>query len=797
MIQNLTKLLDLLLDYRSVLNGNENKDKRATCIANILKFYKEDIYKKELYVKYIYKLYDLHVQADNHVETGFTLKLHADLFSWSFSPVQEFTIHNENQISVQNNLDKLEWQRKEQLYLRMIDCFDKGKCWEEAIPLIKELETFYDRHFEYQKLSVVIKKRAHFYDQILTQFRLEPEYFRVVFYGLGFPPFLRNKLFVYKGHEYEKIGDFIQRLRDEFPEAEIMMKNNPPDDDILQSSAQYIQVCTVKPIPEISPEFESQQNLNEKILDYYLLNQVRKFTFDRPLPKDPVDKENEFKSLWIERTNLITVKRLPSILRSAEVIERQVIELSPVEHACDVIETMSKELKKLIVPYSVDPSRQLTPLTMRLQGVIEAAVNGGLSKYQEAFFDPKYIENNMNYYSHIKRLKKLIFTQIHILEGGLSVHKRLVPASLQPLHALLVERFSSMKQSFISASSYIVDIGPSDKRPSIVNTPLPPIPQHSRIRSLTNGSSQQDVSRPGSQNGENGGRTDDAIYSILNYEKNIQSPPIPKRSSIPSASTPPPPPPSLTRPRSSGVNQSDTSCSPYSNGVLSPSSNTMGRLVHVIPIHDGGNLSQRSRSMPRNGMNPPSDTNHPPLPPRHSRGSIDTTDTSQVDGDRPVLPKRTVRTQLESSLITVESDSIGNRVAGSPPPLPMKKRIPTSMSTTIITLGSSESDAKNGSLFAQLPSQLPTPSLFSNAFLNANGQLINGSLLGNDTLKSNGSSVSTLSISTSSSSTNEFSFSETHVLNGASTLSSFSSSQSSRSESLQQHLQQLNLDSNS
>lgn len=76
-------------------------------------------------------------------------------------------------------------------------------------------------------------------------------------------------------------------------------------------------------------------------------------------------------------------------------------------------------------------------------------MNGGLRKYQEAFFSPTYIESHSNYYINIKRLKKLIFNQINLLENGLAVHKRLVPASLLPLHDLLVEKFSQVNSFLV------------------------------------------------------------------------------------------------------------------------------------------------------------------------------------------------------------------------------------------------------------------------------------------------------------------------------------------------------------
>lgn len=37
--------------------------------------------------------------------------------------------------------------------------------------MLKEMEVFFEKHFEYYKLSNIIKRKAVFYDNILTQFR--------------------------------------------------------------------------------------------------------------------------------------------------------------------------------------------------------------------------------------------------------------------------------------------------------------------------------------------------------------------------------------------------------------------------------------------------------------------------------------------------------------------------------------------------------------------------------------------------------------------------------------------------
>ncbi|XP_037943777.1 dedicator of cytokinesis protein 3-like [Teleopsis dalmanni] len=256
-IASVTRLLERLLDYRSVMQGEENRDKRMSCTVNLLNFYKNEINRKEMYLRYIYKLHDLHLQADNFTEAGFTLKLYASMLSWdreslSFAP--------------SDTIGQPEWQRKERLYHEILKYFDKGKCWEKGIPLCKELAVLYEtRRFDYNKLSEILILEAKFFQNILTQLRPEPEYFRVGFYGLGFPLFVRNKQFVYRGLEYERIGAFTQRLQTEFPTAQILSNNNPPDNSILTASEQYIQISNVRPLGDAQALKTAMVPVPEKI----------------------------------------------------------------------------------------------------------------------------------------------------------------------------------------------------------------------------------------------------------------------------------------------------------------------------------------------------------------------------------------------------------------------------------------------------------------------------------------------------------------------------------------------------
>ncbi|XP_054002180.1 dedicator of cytokinesis protein 3 isoform X1 [Hylaeus anthracinus] len=571
-ITSITRLLERLLDYRSVIQGDENRDKRMSCTVNLLNFYKNEFNRKEMYLRYIYKLHDLHLAAENYTEAGFTMKLYADQLGWSSATLPPDHSHPQQP----------EWQRKELLYHKIIHYLDRGKCWEKGIPLCKELAVLYEtKLYDYAKLSHVLKLQAKFLDNILTQLRPEPEYFRVGFYGLSFPLFVRNKLFIYRGLEYERIGAFTQRLQTEFPSAQILMKNSPPDETILASEGQYIQICNVKPIPEESSLACRGAEVPERIVAFYLVNDVRKFIFDRPLHRGPVDRENEFKSLWIERTALTTEAKLPGILRWFEVIEKRSELLAPVQYACETMQSVERELRRLVAQYTAEPHRNINPFSMRLQGIIDANVMGGITKYQEAFLTPEFARQNPDMVPHVNRLKALILDQMSVLEAGLTLHGQIAPPGVQPLHKRLNERFTQLKQG----------LGPLARQrtllqDSIVNSPLPPLPVNEKQRPAT-----LDTVGSRSSHADDGLLEDEGFYTKVDG----CPPPIPQRE---------------VRPRSVGYGT--TPPRPTHQRTLSKPLSPKLPLRHSLPTPTDG-VEQTGL---RTSWSEPGPEQAPPLPPR-------------------------------------------------------------------------------------------------------------------------------------------------------------------------------------
>ncbi|KAJ8260316.1 hypothetical protein GJAV_G00179570 [Gymnothorax javanicus] len=437
-VTSVTRLMERLLDYRDCMKGEETENKKIGCTVNLLNFYKSEINKEEMYIRYIHKLCDMHLQAENYTEAAFTLLLYWELLHWDERPLREF-LHYPAQS---------EWHRKEGLCRKVIHYFNKGKCWEYGIPLCRELAFQYEALFDYQSLSWIRKMEAAYYDNIMEQQRLEPEFFRVGFYGRKFPFFLRNKEFVCRGHDYERLEAFQQRMLGEFPQAIAMQHPNQPDEAILQCDAQYLQIYAVTPVPE-SIDVLQMDRVPDRIKSFYRVNNVRRFRYDRPFHKGPKDRENEFKSLWIERTTLILTHPLPGISRWFEVEKRELVEVSPLENAIYVVENKNQELRTLISQYQHKQHLHgnINLLSMCLNGVIDAAVNGGIARYQEAFFDKEYISGHPEDTEKISQLKDLMQEQVHVLGVGLAVHEKLVHPEMRPLHKKLIDQFQMMRTS--------------------------------------------------------------------------------------------------------------------------------------------------------------------------------------------------------------------------------------------------------------------------------------------------------------------------------------------------------------
>ncbi|XP_029296967.1 LOW QUALITY PROTEIN: dedicator of cytokinesis 2 [Cottoperca gobio] len=428
-------LLNRLLDYRTVMN-DDSRNNRMSCTVNLLNFYR-DINREGMYIRYLYKLRDLHLEGENYTEAAYTLLLHSRLLKWLdeiCSP--QFEFHG----------SQTQRQFKEMLYDTIIDYFDKGKMWEEAITLCKELAEQYENEiFDYELLSKRLEKQAKFYENIMKILRPKPDYFAVGYYGQGYPPFLRNKVFIHRGKEYERREDFQNHLMSQYPSAVRLNITTMPEDDIKNSPLQYIQCFTVRPVLEIPPRLKNKP-VPDQIINFYKSNYVQRFHYSRPVRKGPVDPNNEFVSMWIERTTFTTVYKLPGILRWFEATDMKHTTLSPLENAIETMESTNEKILTMINQYQADWTLPINPLSMLLNGIVDPAVMGGFAKYEKAFFTEEYNQQHPEDKDKLLRLKDLIAWQIPLLGGGISIHGKRVMEALRPFHERMEECFKQLKK---------------------------------------------------------------------------------------------------------------------------------------------------------------------------------------------------------------------------------------------------------------------------------------------------------------------------------------------------------------
>uniref|UniRef100_A0A8C0L5J9 Dedicator of cytokinesis 1 n=1 Tax=Canis lupus dingo TaxID=286419 RepID=A0A8C0L5J9_CANLU len=422
-VKLVVRLMERLLDYRTIMH-DENKENRMSCTVNVLNFYKE-IEREEMYIRYLYKLCDLHRECDNYTEAAYTLLLHAKLLK-----VIEITAHFYD--SIVTNFE----------FCFLFFLSFSLQMWEEAIALGKELAEQYENEmFDYEQLSELLKKQAQFYENIVKVIRPKPDYFAVGYYGQGFPTFLRGKVFIYRGKEYERREDFEARLLTQFPNAEKMKTTSPPGDDIKNSPGQYIQCFTVKPKLDLPPKFH--RPVSEQIVSFYRVNEVQRFEYSRPIRKGEKNPDNEFANMWIERTIYTTAYKLPGILRWFEV---KSVEISPLENAIETMQLTNDKMNSMVQQHLDDPSLPINPLSMLLNGIVDPAVMGGFANYEKAFFTERYLQEHPEAHEKIEKLKDLIAWQIPFLAEGIRIHGDKVTEALRPFHERMEACFKQLKE---------------------------------------------------------------------------------------------------------------------------------------------------------------------------------------------------------------------------------------------------------------------------------------------------------------------------------------------------------------
>ncbi len=462
-----------------------------SCIVDLLDFYRA-IDRKELYIRYLYKLYDLHLKSQNYSEAAYTLAQHGALLEWSERPLDSWLLKPAEAVvnrwstvgaagagvsgsggaaTISFSSCRTHRELKQTLYREIIRHFDVGQLWEAGLEFCRKLYEQYENVlFDYGQLSALLLQMSSYYDNITKSVRaVEPEYFHVTYWGGGFPVLLRGRSFIYRGKSYERLVDFSRRLQEQFPKAVMLGRSvDEPEEAVVKSvDGQHLAIFKVDPVmrAEAKRRFSGAPLVDEKVVRYYQFNDITEFTFSRPRLKNASGggTGNEFACMWIERSHFRTASSLPGILCRAEVVEARRLELNPLQNAIETMERANEKTRNISLRYLAadkggGDALPLHFLLMHINGYVNADVQGGVSKYEEAFFSSESEKEGelpaIYAKEDIERLKELIAAQIPLLDLAIRVAcERQQRASLagqlesmEGLYRRIVDSFGKMRE---------------------------------------------------------------------------------------------------------------------------------------------------------------------------------------------------------------------------------------------------------------------------------------------------------------------------------------------------------------
>uniref|UniRef100_A0A914CL85 Dedicator of cytokinesis protein 1 n=1 Tax=Acrobeloides nanus TaxID=290746 RepID=A0A914CL85_9BILA len=446
-INKIDKVLSLLIDYNQVQTSFECHENKMLCIVRLIEFYAS--IKHRLYLTYLLKLYEIHIQLGNRIEAAHVLKRIAESLKWDEEQLtgshQEIRDHLKCEYKTQREL-------KVKIYLDIASLFDDGEHWELAIEILEELSQIYKKVFlDYNKLSETIRRIAELYDKITKTIRMESYYFLVAFYGGGFPDYLSNKKFVFRGEKLEMFQNFKERMLNNYCGAKfIETVEDCSNTELVNSNEKFIQIIPITPQQSLT---DGLTNLPSNPLTHWYRKFHRVSCFEQFRKNIRNDtkwtslESNEATKLWITRRIFEINQQLPDILNFAKVVKEYGTEpMHPVEVAVHEMQKTNNSLLESAQMVSAGLTELMISLGGKIRGILQADVGGGIRNY-EAFFSKKATSIcNESESNLVEKLRMLLSEHVSTVEFALFVHASQPTLINENFHNTLVNFFENYRK---------------------------------------------------------------------------------------------------------------------------------------------------------------------------------------------------------------------------------------------------------------------------------------------------------------------------------------------------------------
>ncbi|KNC55049.1 uncharacterized protein AMSG_10645 [Thecamonas trahens ATCC 50062] len=433
---NLGRLVALTLELQQLPDDPLFDQDRIAAILELTS-YLLSIGRLEAYVRQVLHLVELHEAGGTFAEAGYALLMYADKLEWSPEIVPYLSPAFPEQTM---------YERKRAVLQKAAVNLDKGKVYEEAVRVYSTLAAELEGAMAYAEAAAALQAKAAILSKVATEERFETAYYRIGYFGRSFAPSIRNKEFILRGKPLEQI------------------RNLPPNkaerSEYFEQDGLFIQIAKVDPVvdPATVPAAPYPGiEMPKAQAEYFKQAYVRTFRSSRPWKKPGVvkDKSNEFATLWQIRTTVSIDGSFPGVLTRAVVVDRNDEEVSPLDGAVESLVDKNAEVAAMIDTYAAaGASLNLSPLTMALNGIILAFVNGGTSMFSDYFITKNYIAENPQDKDKVEQLRDQIRLQSDIVGRGLGVHEKLVSAEMRALHDTLVTSFHENREGLEAQLAY-------------------------------------------------------------------------------------------------------------------------------------------------------------------------------------------------------------------------------------------------------------------------------------------------------------------------------------------------------
>ncbi|XP_078054580.1 dedicator of cytokinesis protein 8-like isoform X2 [Mustelus asterias] len=300
-----------------------------------------------------------------------------------------------------------------------VELFNRAECFEAVYEIYKLVIPIAEFHRNIKKLSVIHGNLKETFDLILSKDnkRMFGTFFRVGFYGSLFGE-LDGQEYVYKEPGITNLVEISARLQEFYKmqfgrdHVEVLKDSLPVKKENLDPSKGYLQITYVEPYFE---EYE----LKNRVAYYERNSNLRRFIYSTPYTLNG-RAHGELSQQYKRKTILTTLHAFPYIKTRISIIERQEINLRPIEA---VIEDMQKKTHELAQATSGSPPN-MKLLQMVLQGSVGTTVNQGPLEVAQVFLSE--IPDDPKLFRHHNKLRICFKDFLKRCENALKKNKSLI-----------------------------------------------------------------------------------------------------------------------------------------------------------------------------------------------------------------------------------------------------------------------------------------------------------------------------------------------------------------------------------